>query len=252
MVLTDCAYASALRCFEQKQPTSKAAASSTDAQDVFDEPAVLLNLSFDARSKDANKANSKDLKALHFEKKNEGKSSGVEDYSGRLTQRLVAAATREEVHAILSEAFKNLGKAIQAAAGGDKDAAEVVRRLNKLIRRANRKVRDLSKEEEIRRREKRAERKELELLEKELERELKRKIAERKKRERQYLKDAHPNDKDSKDRLKYLSGTITDARIKIIAQQMAQFATTAGIAHTGISAGMEATGGGDASDVADS
>ena len=243
MISTDCVYVSVLGCFEHKQSSSKVAATAAEPSATCDEPAVLLNLSFNARNKNANKAAPKDLGAIRAEKKKDAKSGGVEDYSGILTRRLVVAATREEVHAVLSEAYKNLGKALQAAAGGDKDAAEVVRRLNKLIRRANRKVRDLTKEEDIRRREKRAERQEIEQLEKQLERELKQKIAERKRRERQYLKDARPKDKNANDSLKHLSGTISDARIKLIARQLAHSAVSTGTAQTGISSEVSLSAG---------
>ena len=221
MLLTDVVYASAVREFGQKQTSSKTEASNAEPQSVFDEPSDVLNLSSNDRFKDAYKEYSKNLSGLRPEKKTSKKSSGVDDHSGRLTRMLVSAKSREEVHAVLSEAYKNLGEAIQAAAGGDKDAAEIVRRLNKLIRRANRKIRDLSKESDIKQREKRAERQKHEQLEKLLERELKQKLAERKKREKQYLRDAYTKGKNSNDCYKYLTQTISDARIKMIARQMA-------------------------------
>ena len=181
----------------------------------FEEPEVLLELSFYAVNKDSNE---KTLGTNLKYNKADKNSSGVEDHSGRLTRRLVNAKSTMEVQAVLAGAYKNLGDALQAAAGGDEKAMEVVRRLNKLIRRANRKVRDLNKEEDIRQRQKKAEKKELEQLKRELEEELKRKIAERKQRERKYLRDVNPPNKKPVHPIAVPSAAALQARMQAYAR----------------------------------
>lgn len=125
-----------------------------------------------------------------------GQQGGVDDPTARLTKRLVAAKVRDEVLSVMSEAYKAIGEALKAAAGGDDEAMEVVRRLNKLVRRVNRKLKDLDNEAELGRKAERARKKELEQLARQHELELKRRMAERKKREREYLDDPDAQDKD--------------------------------------------------------
>ena len=189
MRLTDDIYASAAGHYKSYMTPAKSKTATSGAADPDEEPAVLLDLTSAARKKDEKNDS---LSSIRAGKNAETKSSDVQDHSGRLTKRLVAAKSREEVQAILSEAYKNMGEVLRAAAGGDEKALEILKRLNKLIRRANRKVRDLTKEDELRRKEKKAKKDELEQLAKQLELELKQKQSERKKRERKYLRDVYP------------------------------------------------------------
>ena len=192
MRLTDDIYASTIRYYKQYLTPSGEQTAPESTESHTDEPAVLLDLSFGMRQKEEKGTY---LDKVRAEKNKNNQNNDLQDHSGRLTKRLVAAKSKEEVHSILADAYKNLGDALKAAAGGDEKALEIVKRINKLIRRANRKVRDLSKEDELRRKEKSAKKKELEQLAKQLELELKQKIEERKKRERKYLKDANEKEK---------------------------------------------------------
>ena len=216
--MTDGYYTSVLCGFGQKKSPQEnnTASRNTAGASQDEEPAVLLDLSAFKKSEKTDETNLK-----FAADKTESGSGNLDDASGRLTRRLVAAKTREEVHSILSEAYKNLGDALSAAAGGDDEALEIVRRLNKLIRRANRKVGDLTKEDDIRRREKSAKKKELEQLAEQLKQELKRKIAERKRREKKYLKDADKKDGATKPAVEKISTSALDARIHILTHQMA-------------------------------
>ena len=168
-----------------------------DTSQQVEEPAAILELSFDNLNKELKDKSS--ITGLS-ETISENKDSGIEDASGRLTRMLVAARTKEEVYEVLSQAYKNLGDALMAAASGDEKAMDIVRRLNKLIRRANRKNRDLAKESEVRKKQKRAEKEKLEQLSRQLRDELKRKIAERKQREKKYLSDSNQNNKTQQPR----------------------------------------------------
>ena len=166
-------------------------ASQSDASAIFDEPEVVVELSFNVSNKD----NKENPFSAERTKKKTDPANGLVDESGMLTRLLVSASTKAEVSSVLSRAFKNLGDALMAASSGDKDAMDIVRRLNKLIRRANKKLRDLDKEDELRQKQKRAEKKKLEQLARQHEKELKQKLFERKQRERKYLRDAHPSSK---------------------------------------------------------
>ena len=191
-------------------------------ESLLEESSVILELSIDALRKDA------DSKAFgtgfNRTEPKENKSSGIDDPSGRLTRMLVSAKSSEEIYTILSQAYKSLGEALTASASGDEKAMEVVRRLNKLIRRATRKLRDFSKENDMRLEQKRAEKKRLELLAKQLEEELKRKIAERKKREKKYLIDADKPINNNQKPIPGVSGIALEARLRMMemAQKMAQ------------------------------
>ena len=156
-----------------------------------------------------------------------GKSSNLEDPTRRLTRMLVAARTINEVHSVLSEAFKKMGDIIQAAASGDEDARRILGRLNKLIRRATRKVSDLNKEDQTRIKEANARKKEIEQLARQLELELKQRIAERKRREKGYLRDKDSRGDDSQSGFGKPSKMPTDAQIKAMALQAAQAAVMA-------------------------
>ena len=198
---------------EQTNPAEEEAA--------FEEPAEILELSLEALRKDAKD----DAVADNFSvAERNNKKSDIEDASGRLTRMLVSAKSSIEVQNVLSQAYKNLGDALTAAASGDDKAMEVVRRLNRLIRRANRKIRDLSKEDETRIKQKRAEKKKLEQLSKQLKDELKRKIAERKQRERKYLTEPRPQNSKPKAPAFDYSVAALEAKMRMMefAHKMAQ------------------------------
>ena len=237
MRLTDDIYASTIRHYKQYMTPPEGQGASESETTLSEEPAVLLDLSFGMPKKDE-KTNY--LNSIRANKNNDVKNGDLQDHSSRLTRRLVAAKSREEVHSILSEAYKNLGEALRAAAGGDEKAQEIIKRINKLIRRANRKVRDLTKEDELRRKESKAKKDELEQLAKQLELELKQKIAERKKRERKYLKDANPqNDKTKHQRGIHPNATLS-IKIQALLHQMAYSKTISAQADTSAGAPAEA------------
>jgi hypothetical protein len=112
--------------------------------------------------------------------------STLSDRSGALTRRMVASRHQGEVYAIISEAHKNLSEWLEASIGGDANAYAVIRRLRRLIMRASRKVSDLNREDLLRSRQRSAERKEQEFEAERLRNELKRRISERRGRERGY------------------------------------------------------------------
>ena len=198
---------------KQAPPPPQEQAEPEEEKQLFKEPAVILELSFESFYKSVNeKKPGADLAVP----KQDSKGSGVDDHSGRLTKMLVAARSPEEVQAVLSQAYKNLGDALKAAAGGDEDAMAVVKRLHKLIRRANRKTRDLMKEGATRKKQKNAEREKLEQLSKQLELELKIKIAERKQREKKYLLDAHLPSNKKHNPLNGVSAAALEAKIRMI------------------------------------
>ena len=168
------------------------------------------------------------LASIRGEEKDGDNKSSLDDPTGRLTKRLVAANSRIVVQTILAEAYKSMGDIIQAAASGDKNAINVLRRLNKLIRRATRKFRELGNEEEIRQKKDRAQKKEIEELARQLELELKRKVAERKRREKKYLKDVKSENKNEGPLIPGApSGAAQAAQIKAMARQAAQAAVMA-------------------------
>ena len=206
----------------QSSKQKEARESAKEPEKAFEEPAVLLELSFKPRGEDEK---SKIFSAVRDKAETDKTAGGLDDASGRLTKRLVAAQSKEEVQTILAEAYKNLGEALKAAAGGDEEAIKVIKRLNKLIRRATRKVRDLDKENDLRQKTKKAEKEQLELLAKQLKDELKRRIEERKKREKNYLRDADKKDDD--DRPPVIgrpSIAALEAKIMAISQQLQQSA----------------------------
>ena len=184
--------------------------SSPDAMEN-EEPATILDLSFAALNK-TEKDKPFELSSPSI-KPNDNKSDIV-DLSGKLTRLLVSSKSKEEVMSVLTQAYKNLGDVLQAAASGDETAMKVMRRLHKLIRRANRKIRDLTKEDDIRTRQKRAEKEQIEQLAKQLEDELKLKIAQRRQRERRYLNDVNQKDDKKRDKADAMSISALEARIK--------------------------------------
>ena len=234
--------------FQEEQTVTTTA--ETLLESLFEEPPVFLDLSFDALnnmdslSKTFGASNSNSENAVN-------KGNGLIDQSGRLTKMLVAAKSKGEVQNIMSRAYENLGEAIKAAASGDSDAMEVVRRLNKLIRRANRKFRDLTKESEVRDKQKRAEKKELEQLAQQLKEELKRKIAERKQREKKYLRDADSKEGGKKPPPIGPSAAAIEAKmLQLAALKMAQMTNMPAAFHAQVG-GDIAISGGDAVDTED-
>jgi len=125
----------------------------------------------------------------------------LEDASRRLTKWLVASKTQFEVQLILGEAHQHIGKLRMVALSGDEEAIKaanaIIRKLEKLVRRGNRKLTDLGNEDVLRRKQAKAEKDEQIQRAKQIEAELRRKLAERKKREEEYLNDKDDDDEDS-------------------------------------------------------
>lgn len=128
-------------------------------------------------------------------------ASDLEDASRRLTKWLVASKTQFEVQLVLGEAHQHIGKLRMVALSGDEEAIKaanaIIRKLEKLVRRGNRKLTDLGKEDVLRRAQEKAEKDEQIQRAKQIEAELKRKLAERKKREEDYLREKDDDDSDS-------------------------------------------------------
>ena len=191
-----------------------------DAAD-FEEPATLLELSFEARNSD--KENSF-IRSIREKDDNKTDGNGVDDPTRRLTRRLVAAKSVNEVYAVISEAYKSMGDILQAAAAGDKDAANILKKVKKLLSRATRKIRDLGKEEDLRRKERRAKQKEIEHLARQLEQELKRTLEKRKQREKKYLRDVEFEHNKPISNPNAIFKTPSDAKIKAVAKLAAKAA----------------------------
>jgi hypothetical protein len=150
---------------------------------------------------------------------------GPIDNSGRLTQRLVNANKQDEVRMILSEAYQSLGEWRMEMMGGNpatlRKALAAIKRLNKLIRRAQRKIADLNKEDGLRAKQKRAEKQRQEFRVKEIKADLYRKMAERKKREKGYLRDAYFRDDNGPRLPGALSPAALEAKMLALADAMA-------------------------------
>lgn len=218
-----------------------------DGLSLFDEPAATLDLSgeieypwdWQTQLKEAEQSQSTMAR----------KPSSPKDESGRLTRRLVSAGKQGEVMTILSEAYQNLSEMLKAAMSGGEEGRKAmiaVKRLNKLIQRAQRKISDLDKEDGLRQKQSRAEKKQEELRVKQIKAELVRRITERKKREKNYLRDvAEPKDDGNTSRV--LSPAELEAQVLALAQMMAQVSTIAVSADAGtgtVDVGGE-TGGGE-------
>ena len=122
----------------------------------------------------------------------------LEDNSRKLTRLLVAAKSQFVVQLVLGEAHKDMVNLRMAAISGDKEliakANAIIRRLEKLIRRGNRKITDLGTEDRIRRDMEKAEADAKVERAKQIAADLKRKLAERKTREKRYLEDRDEDD----------------------------------------------------------
>ena len=154
----------------------------------------------------------------------QSKVTGPVDHSGRLTRQLVAARYQSEVYAVISEAHKNLADWLRAAAGGDGKAMAAVKRLNKLIRRATRKVGDLNREDIIRQKQRHAEKNEQEGIARQFRAELRRKIEERRKREKGYLRDTQRTETMQPNFPKPMSPAALEAKVLALAAAMEQAA----------------------------
>lgn len=214
-----------------KGPYNSETASKCSKAAPEDNASVLLDLSEDALSKADTEKGSKtgdkehrlayvlDEFAKKRAEKEENKGSGdLDDPTARLTKRLVASKTRDEVLTIMSEAYKALGEALKAAGSGDEEAIEVVRRLQKLIKRVSRKMKDLDGEANMSRKEERAKKQELEQLAMRHKMELERRIAERKKREKKYLED--PDAQDEEEQVKISFGSMSKEELEALMRQM--------------------------------
>jgi len=113
-----------------------------------------------------------------------------------------------------------------AAAQGDKKAAAIIRRLNRLISRGNRKVRDINKEQMMLIRQQQAEAKEQAQIAKKLRDELKRTQIERTNRERRYLRDRLEDDEENAPVISGAPQAATEAKIMALAQAMAAMSSS--------------------------
>ena len=180
----------------------------------------------------------------------EGTSGDLTDNSRRLTRMIVMAKTPLDVQDVLSEAHKDKLELIKAAAFGDERAKAIIKKLDKVIRRGHRKVRDLSKEIQMLQRQQRAEKKEQEQIARQIREQLKRAQLERKQRERKYLDERDNDDDDEAEPL--VSGpsmAATEAKIRALAQAMADLKTTS---NTGSDAAVSSMDGAAAVSGADS
>jgi len=200
--------------------------------DFFDMSAVLLGLSDEAESKLWNLKLNEERQAQNVDSKGD---NGLRDETLRLTRMLVAARSTISVQAVLSEAYKNMQEWQKAAITGDKKAAAVVRKLNKLISRGNRKVRDLHKENEMLIKQKRAEKAKKEHIANRLREELKQAVLKRRQRERRYLQDRDLYREEDEKKGQEPNDAATEAKIMALAQAMAAIPSAGGLAEGGVS-----------------
>jgi len=183
------------------------------------EEAAILDLSQDARENLWGNITVESMRAGKDEPENKGE--GPVDETRKLTRKLVAAKSQLEVQDVLAEVHKNMMSLQMAAAQGDKKAAAIVRKLNKLISRGHRKMRDLSKEQQMMQRRQRAEKKEQEQIAKKIREDLKRIQRERKQREQKYLNEKDDNNEETAPIISGTSHAATEAKIMALAQAKA-------------------------------
>ena len=208
--------------------------------DQFDLSALLPDWSDEAQSK------LWDIRALderNTQEVGDKGDNGLRDETLRLTRMLVAARSTITVQGVLSEAYKNMQEWQKAAVTGDKKAAAVVRKLNKLIARGNRKVRDLHKEQKMLIKQKRAEKAKKEQLANRLREELKQVELRRRTRERRYLQDRDLY-KDEENSKQEPSAAATEAKIMALAQAMAAASSGTGGAEGDFGSGDVGVGDG--------
>lgn len=168
------------------------------------------------------------MAGIHTERpEDDGEGGEIEDETRKLTRRLVAAKTTLEVQDVLAAAHKNKLNLHMAAAQGDKKAAAIIRRLNRLISRGSRKVRDLHKEQMMLIRQQQAEAKAKAELAKKIRDELKRAQLERANRERRYLRDRLEDDEENAPAISGASLAAAEAKIMALAQAMTALSSPA-------------------------
>jgi len=187
-----------------------------------DETADILELTKNAQEKLINSSIGENERAQAAEA--EGEEVRPEDETRRLTRMLVNARTPDEVQSVLTDTFNHMREWQALAAGGDKEAIKVVRKLGRLISRGNRKISDLHKEIVMHQRQQRAEKAEKNQEAKRLELELKEAQRKRKERERRYLQE---RDNDNEDEESEFGPTMaeTEAKIRQLAGAMAALKT---------------------------
>lgn len=215
--------------------------------DPFDDLAAVLELSAEEESILAEQLNKEEKdpfglkKALEDAEKTSAvqpNKNALEDNSGTLTRRLVAAISQEEVLSVISEAFKNMSAVRMAAAMGEgkdaKKAFAIIKRLNKLIARAQRKMKDLGKEAMLLQKRQRAEKRKQEFFAKQIREELERHIRERKQREKTYLRDARPlREEDyAQSGPEPMTRAELEAKVMVLSQSMAQIYSPAAVGVT--------------------
>jgi hypothetical protein len=176
----------------------------------------------------------------------DAKAPGPKDASGRLTRRLVAAGFQGEVRSIITEAYENMSDWLKAAMGGGEDARKAfaaIRRLNKLIQRAQRKIGDLDREDLLRLKRERAEQKQESLRAKQIEQELKRRIEERRMRERRYLQEIRPEKEGQGKPDPGLSPAALQAKITALAATLSQLSAAPPPAPSGGDVSIVSSGG---------
>ncbi len=213
--------------------------------DPFDDLAAVLELSAEEESILAGRLNKEEKdpfdlkKALEDAEKTsavQSNKNALEDNSGTLTRRLVAAISQEEVLSVISEAFKNMSAVRMAAAMGEgkdaKKAFAIIKRLNKLIARAQRKMKDLGKEAMLLQKRQRAEKRKQEFFAKQIREELERHIRERKQREKTYLRDARPLREEAQSGPEPMTRAELEAKVMALSQSMAQIYSPAAVGVT--------------------
>ena len=180
-----------------------------------DESATILDLSKNALEKLRSSAARENERAEEA-----GEEVRPSDETRRLTRRLVAARSPDEVQSVLAETYDHMREWLALAATGDKEALAVVRRLSRLVSRGNRKIRDLNKEHVMRQRQEKAEEAEKKQLAQRLRNELKQAEQLRKQRERRYLQERY-NDNEDEPAEFGPSMAETDAKIRALAAAMA-------------------------------
>lgn len=121
-------------------------------------------------------------------------TSKPSDKTAQLAQRLVSAGGAFEVRMVISDAAKEMLNLRMTAAfgeGQDKITAQrIIRKLDKLINNATKKIDSLGQEEQLSRQHARAEKNKQEERAREIKAELRRKVQQRKQKERKWLSEA--------------------------------------------------------------
>jgi hypothetical protein len=180
---------------------------------------------------------------------NQNKSSGskLQDETGLLAQRLVAAQTQMEVVDVIGKAMKALVGARSALSGNDdnaKAARLMIKKLLKIVQRGQRKVGDLNHEDLLRLQELRERRRQNDARAEEIKAELRRDIQARRRRERKYLEEEEKSGAGPKvaGSTQAKLGPAAEAQITMQAEAQANMEAAASVSVSGGSAGVSFSG----------